>query len=374
MPQKTNGVYIVSDKKEYKQFLEFPYTLYKNHPFWVPPLRLLQSDILNQSKNPFYQNAEMAMFLAESDGKLAGRIAAIHNRTYNEYTGTNSGFFGFFECLDNQKAADLLFKVAEDWLRDRGVEQIYGPMSPNMMGEIGVLIEGFELKPMFLMPYNYPYYDQLITNTGYTKHVDLLAYYLTKDASELDRAKKAEELVLRRYPSLSVRKVNLRDWKNELITIREIFNSAWSKNWGFTPISKEEFEFLVSDLRYILDPDLTLVVEDNNKPVAFSIGLPDVNMILGNMNGKLLPTGWYKLLTGIKKCDVLRLALMGILPDYQGKGIDALMNLHSIRNGLAKGYWAAEFSWLLETNAPVINLAERFGSVLTKRYRMYIKQ
>jgi GNAT superfamily N-acetyltransferase len=374
MQLKTNGVVIVTTKKEHKQFLELPYFLYKDNPNWVAPLRLLQSDLLNQKKNPFFKNAEMATFIAESDGKPAGRIAAIHNRTYNDYTGTNSGFFGFFECVDNQKVADLLFKVAEDWLKTRGVEQIFGPMSPNMMGEIGVLIEGFEHRPMFLMPYNFPYYDSLISNAGYSKHVDLLAYYLTKEATELDRAKKAQELVLRRYPSLQVRKVNLKDWKNELIIIREIFNSAWANNWGFTPISKEEFQFLVSDLRYILDPDLSLVVVDGTTPVAFSIGIPDINMILANMEGKLLPFGWFKLLSRLKKLDVLRLALMGILPDYQGRGIDALMNFHTIQNGLAKGYWAAEFSWLLETNTPVINLAERFGSVRTKRYRIYKKQ
>jgi GNAT superfamily N-acetyltransferase len=374
MQLKTNGVSIVTTPKEHKLFVELPYSLYEGISNWVPPLRVFQKDQLNQEKNPFYRNADMATFLAEVDGKPAGRIAAIHNRSYNDYTGTNSGFFGFFECIEDQNVANLLFKVAEDWLRNRKVESIYGPMSPNMMGEIGVLIEGFEHKPTFLMPYNFPYYDRLITEAGYTKHVDLLAYFLTKDSSELDRAKKAEDLVLRRYPSLTVRKVNLKKWKEELVLIRDIFNSAWSKNWGFTPISKDEFEFLVNDLKYILDPDLTLVVQDGDRPVAFSIGLPDINMILSGMNGKLLPLGWYKLLSGIKKIDVLRLALMGIIPEYQGKGIDALMNLNSIRNGIAKGFWAAEFSWLLETNIPVINVCERFGATCTKRYRMYKKQ
>lgn len=374
MSKKTNGIIFVSDKREEKQFLEFPYDFYKGDNNWVPPLRLMQKDILNRSKNPFYENAEMAMFLAESNGKIAGRIAAIHNRSYNEHSGTNTGFFGFFECIDNQTTANLLFKVAEDWLKLRDVDAIYGPLSPSMMGEIGVLVEGFDLSPMFLMPYNKSHYDKLITQAGYVKEIDLLAYYVTDQATELERSKKAETLVQRRYPQLSVRKMNMRNWKKELITVRDIFNKAWANNWGFAPVSAEEFEFLVSDLRYILDPDFAIVVENDGVPVAFSIGLADINMILKNMNGKLLPFGWWKLLRGIKKLGVMRVPLMGVIPEFHGKGIDGLLNLHTIRNGLAKGFYAAEFSWLLETNIGIINVAERFGAKLTKRYRVYKKQ
>jgi GNAT superfamily N-acetyltransferase len=374
MQLKTNGVSIVTTKAELKEFIEFPYALYKNHSHWVPPLRILQKDLLNQEKNPFFRNAEMAMFLAESNGKLAGRIAAIHNRTYNEFTGTNSGFFGFFECDDNQKVANLLFKVAEDWLRGKNVENIYGPMSPNMMGEIGVLIEGFDMKPLFMMPYNYPYYDKLISNAGYVKQVDLVAYYITSVYDGIPRANKAENLVLRRYPTLSVRKLDLKRWKHEMGPIREIFNAAWAANWGFAPLSKDEFAYLVTDLRYILNPALAIIVEDQGRPVAFSIGLPDINTLIADLDGKLFPFGWYKLLAGLKKIQTMRLALVGIIPEYQGKGIDALMSLHTVRNGTAVGYNSAEFSWLLETNTPVINVAERFGATFTKRYRMYKKQ
>lgn len=369
-----HGVRIVESVSDERAFLNFPYNLYAGHPVWVPPLRLMQKDILSQKKNPFYKHADMALFLAEVDGKPAGRIAAIQNHPFNQHTGEKAGFFGFFDCVNNQQTANLLFKVAGDWLRERGAEVIYGPVSPNMMGEIGTLIEGFDKTPMFLMPYNSPYYDDLITGAGFQKHVDLLAYGLTKDATELSRAEKAETLVLRRYPTLKVRKVNLKKWKEEITVIGDIFNKAWARNWGFAPFTDEEFEFLVGDMRYILEQDLALVVEDEGRPVAFSVALPDINLVLKKVgNGKLLPLGWYKLLTGMKKLRVMRLLLMGIIPEYQGKGVDALMNLHSIRNGLALGYEEAEFSWLLETNTSVINLAERFGAKLTKRYRVYKK-
>lgn len=372
---QTHGVLIVTTREEEKEFLNFPYGLYRDSPNWVAPIRLMQKDVQNVCKNPFYKNADMAMFLAQVDGKPAGRIAAIHNHNYNAHSGETSGFFGFFECIDNQSTANLLFKVATDWLTNRGVTDIYGPMSPNMMGEIGVLVDGFDVSPMFLMPYNYPYYDKLIKGAGFDKHVDLLAYNITKDSTHLSRVEKAESIVMKRYSTLNVRKINLKKWKDEVVIIRDIFNQAWSRNWGFTPLGAEEFEFLVGDMRYLLDTELALVVEDRGKPVAFSVGLPDINIILKQIGtGKLFPTGWYHLLTGIKKIRKLRLLLMGIVPEYQGKGIDALMNLHTIRNGLAKGYTEAEFSWLLETNTSVINLAERFGATITKRYRVYKKQ
>ncbi|KPP95193.1 MAG: hypothetical protein HLUCCA01_04725 [Bacteroidetes bacterium HLUCCA01] len=375
MATTTYGVKLVSSKEDVRNFLEFPYSLYQNSEQWVPHLRLLIKDLIDIKKNPFYKQADTAMFLAEKDGKPAGRIMSIVNNAYNQHAGEKAGFFGFFECIDNQGMADLLFKIAGDWLNERGCEVIYGPMSPNMMGEIGVLVDGFEHSPMFLMPYNDSYYDRLITSAGFQKHVDLLAYYIHKDVTELARAEKAETLVQKRYPGLTIRKINMRKWSDEVVIIREIFNKAWARNWGFAPMSPDEFEFLVGDLRYIVDNDFALVAEDKGRPIAFSVGLPDINRILIKIgNGKLFPTGWYKLLTELKKIKTLRLALMGVLPEYQGKGVDALMNLHTIRNGLAKGYHEAEFSWLLETNTSVINLAERFGAVPTKRYRVYKNQ
>lgn len=335
---------------------------------------LLQKDLTDTQKNPFYKNAEIAFFIAEFNGETAGRIAAIHNRGYNAYTSSNTGFFGFFECIDNQTVANLLFKVAGDWLRERGVDQIFGPMSPNMMGEMGVLVDGFQYSPNFLMPYSKPYYDALITNAGFQKHVDLLAYRITDQTVRMERAMRAEELILHRLPGIRVRSVDLKNFRKEIVIIREIFNKAWAQNWGFAPVSYAEFEFLVNDMRFIIDADFAQVVEVDGKPVAFSISLPDMNLALKKINGRLLPFGFIKLLYHKSKIRDLRTALMGVIPEYHGKGVDAVMHRHTISNGLAKGMKSAEFSWILETNTSVINVAERFGAVLEKRYRIYKNQ
>ena len=216
----------MSDKKDFTRFVEFPYSHYAKDEHWVPPLRVQQRDLLDVHKNPFFEDAEMALFLAEFDGKVAGRIGAIHNKTYNRFNDIEVCFFGFFECIDNQQVADLLFKVAIDWLKDRGLHTVYGPFSPNMMAEIGILIEGFEYDPSLMMPYNKTYYDKLISSAGFTKKVDLLAFRITDEVVDMDRIKKADEIVKKRMPDLKIRDVNLKNIKEETIIIRDIFNKA----------------------------------------------------------------------------------------------------------------------------------------------------
>jgi len=369
-----NSVIFVSEKRELKQFIEFPYKHYKDDKHWIAPLILQQKELLDFEKNPFFKDAEVALFLAEFNGRLAGRIAAIHNKGYNRFTNSNSGFFGFFECIDNQSVANLLFKVAGDWLTEKGITEIYGPMSPNMMAEMGILVEGFEYYPAFLMPYNKPYYESLIKNAGYDKHIDLLAYRITSESVQLDRAMRAEEIVRRRLPNLKIREVNLRKFKSEIVIIHDIFNKAWARNWGFAPLTVDEFEYLVKDMKFMIDTDFAHVAEIDGMPVAFSISLPDINVILKKMDGRLLPTGIFKLLYYKGKIRQVRSALMGVIPEWQGYGIDAVIHQQGIINGLKRGFKNSEMSWLLETNTSMINVAERMGAVLEKRYRIYKKQ
>lgn len=369
-----SGVIFVSDKRELKQFIEFPYKHYKGDAHWIAPLKLQQKELLDVNKNPFYKDADIAMFLAEFNGKVAGRIAAIHNKAYNRFTSTESGFFGFFECINNQAVANLLFKVAEDWLKERDLKVIYGPLSPNMMAEIGVLIDGFEHDPAFLMPYNKSYYDTLIMNAGFEKHIDLLAYKISDESVQLDRALRAEELVKKRIPTLNIRRVNLRKFKDEIVVIHEIFNKAWAPNWGFAPLTVEEFEYLVKDLKFMVDTDFAHVAEIDGKPIAFSISLPDINIVLKKMDGRLFPTGIFKLIFRKNKIRQIRSALMGVIPEWQGKGIDAVIHQQAIINGLKRGFRKSEISWLLETNTSMINVAERMGAALEKRYRIYKKK
>lgn len=370
---ESTGIYLVSDAGERKEFLSLPYSLYKEQPLWIPPLMMEQKKLIDTGKNPFYETADLAMFVATRNGKTAGRIAAIHNKAYNEHHGTNIGFFGFFDCIDDQKVCDLLVKAVGDWFSERGIYEVLGPTNPGMMDVIGVLVEGFEHEPGLLMPYNFPYYDSLLKNAGMEKAMDLFAYRVNKQTVTLDRMARAADIVRSRIPNLTIREVNLKDFEHEVAIIRHIFNRAWAKNWGFVPLSESQFKYLAKDLKTIIDTDFAHVAEVEGIPVAFSVALPDLNQALKHINGKLLPFGILKLLYYARKIHQIRTALMGVIPEFQGKGIDALLHKQTIENGLAKGFDSAELSWILESNVDMIRVAERIGASVEKRYRMYTK-
>lgn len=372
-PIESTGIYLVSDASERKEFLNFPYRLYKEEPLWIPPLMMEQKKLIDTAKNPFYESADLAMFVATRNGKTAGRIAAIHNKAYNEHHGTNIGFFGFFDCIDDQRVCDLLVKAVGDWFSERGIQEVMGPTNPGMMDVIGVLVEGYEHEPGLLMSYNFPYYDSLLKNAGMGKAMDLFAYRVNKQTVTLDRMARAADIVRSRIPNLTIREVNLKDFEHEVAIIRHIFNRAWAKNWGFVPLSESQFKYLAKDLKTIIDTDFAHVAEVEGIPVAFSVALPDLNQALKHINGKLLPFGILKLLYYARKIHQIRTALMGVIPEFQGKGIDALLHKQTIENGLAKGFDSAELSWILESNVDMIRVAERIGASVEKRYRMYTK-
>lgn len=372
--KNTNTIVYVTSKDEKKEFIRFPYSHYADDKYWVPPLLIEQKKLLDTAKNPFYKNAEISLFNASFNGEQAGRIAAIIDRRYNRFHDTKTGFFGFFECINNQSTANLLFKVAEDWLREKGMEQVLGPANPGMMDEIGILVEGFDKYPAILMPYHKEYYDRIIREAGYKKEMDLLTYYVTQDSVDRDRATRAVEIVKKRLPGIHIRKIKLRKIKNEVKIIRELFNSAWKNNWGYIPLTEAEFDQLASDLKSIIDDDFAHIAEIDGKPVAFSVALPDYNQILRNLDGKLFPFGLFKILFNKGKIDKVRTALMGVLPEYQGRGIDVLLHREAIENGLKKNVYSSEVGWILENNVQMIRVAEKIGGTLDKRYRMYGKK
>jgi GNAT superfamily N-acetyltransferase len=367
------GIYRVSTPAEIKTFLEFPYTLYRHHPQWIAPLRMEQKKLVDVKGNPFYEDAELAMFVATKNGVTAGRIAAILNHAHNRHHQTQVGFFGFFDVIDDQQVCNWLLKAATDWISSKGIHEIHGPTSPGMMDVIGVLIEGFDQDPGLLMAYNYDYYDRLLLQAGMQKAVDLLAYRVTKETVTMDRMHRASELVMTRNPGLTIRDVNKRRFEEEAKIIRDIFNKAWARNWGFVPISERQFDYLAKDLKTVVDTDFAHIAEINGTPVAFSVSLPDLNQALKHINGKLLPFGLFKLLYYARKIRQVRTALMGVIPEFQGRGIDALLYSRTIKNGLAKNYESAELSWVLETNIDMMRVAERAGAHVEKKYRMYTK-
>lgn len=366
-----NGVVFVSNSSEKKAFVNFPYRHYKNDEHWIPPLLMDQKKLIDTKKNPFYKDADIALFLAEKNGTIAGRIAAIHNKRFNEYNKNKLGFFGFFECIDDQSVANLLFKVAGDWLKDRGLKGIIGPTNPGMMDEVGLLVEGFEYDPSLLMPYNKPYYEKLILGAGLKPEMDLLAFRATKDTVNLERIERAEAIIRKRLPNIEIRPVDLKKFDREITIIREIFNKAWAGNWGFVPVSQEEFEYIGKDLKTIADPEVIHIAEIEGKPVGFSVALPDFNQALKHIKGRLLPFGIIKVLYFSRKINRGRTALMGVLPEYQGRGIDALLHKEGIVNGLRKGYISSELSWVLKNNLNMVRTAEKIGGYVEKVYRMY---
>jgi GNAT superfamily N-acetyltransferase len=369
----TNSITIVTTDEEKKSFIKFPYSHYSEDKYWVAPLLIEQKKLLNPKKNPFYNNAEIALFTAEHNHKPAGRIAAIIDHRYNEYHNTKTGFFGFFECIDKQSTADLLFRIASDWLRERGMKDVLGPSNPSMMDEIGVLVDGFDKYPSILMPYSKPYYDGLIKNAGFEKAMDLFTYHVTQDSVDRDRANRAVEIVKKRLPGIKIRNLNLKKIHDEVKIIRKIFNAAWKNNWGYIPLSEAEFESLAKDLKSIVDPDFAHIAEIDGEPVAFSVALPDYNQIFRNMNGRLFPIGIFKILWNRKKINKVRTALMGVLPEYHGKGIDVLLHREAIENGLEKNVYSSEVGWILENNVQMIRVAEKIGGMPDKTYRMYKK-
>ena len=370
---ETHQVTFVTTKEEKKKFLHFPYKHYKDDEFWVAPLLIEQKKLQSTEKNPFFNNADIAFFYATLNNKPAGRIAAIIDHRYNRFHNTKTGFFGFFESIDKTETSNLLFKVAEGWLREKGMEQVLGPANPGMMDEIGILVEGFDKYPSILMPYNKSYYDKLLNEAGYKKEMDLLTYLVTQDSVDRDRANRAMEIVKKRLPGITIRKIKLKKIREEVAIIREIFNSAWKNNWGFIPLSTEEFDALAADLKTIVDDDFAHIAEIDGKPVGFSVALPDFNQIFRKMNGRLFPFGLFKILWNKRKINKIRTALMGVIPEYQGKGIDVLLHREAIENGLKKNVYSSEVGWILENNIQMVRVAEKIGGTIDKRYRMYSK-
>jgi GNAT superfamily N-acetyltransferase len=330
-----------------------------------------QKKLIDTEDNPFYNNADISMFLVRQNGKVCGRIAAIEDRRFNEHHDSSTGFFGFFESIDNQNVAKLLIEAAKGWLKDRGLNKVMGPASPSMMDEIGVLVDGFDKYPSILMPYHKPYYDTLLKNEGFEKEMDLYAFRVNQDTVAIDRMRRAGDIVKKRNPGLEIREVNLKKIDREVQIVRNIFNASWSENWGFIPLSEEELSALADDLKMIVNPKFAHIVEVDGEPVAFSIGLPDLNQALRHMNGRLLPFGIFKLLWYRRKIDRIRTLLMGVIPEYRGKGIDALLHLQSIENGRTEGMYSSELSWVLESNENMVRVAKKLGAEIEKTYRMY---
>ena len=366
----------VSTSGQLKSFIDFVHDLYKDDPNYVPELFIAQRDLLTPGKHPFHEHSTVQLFLAYDDKIIVGRIAAILNSNYNTFNSVQEGFFGFFDCIDDQETADLLMNEAISWVKQRGATKILGPVNPSTNEPCGLLIEGFNEPPVVMMTYNAPYYVTLLEHTGFTKNVDLIAYKLTTKDYTGDRLRSLTEALKKRLTSRNItfRPVDLKNFKEEVAKLREIYNSAWDKNLGFVPMTEKEFAYMAKDLKMILDKDFCMLAEHEGKIVGFSLTIPDINQILIKVKrGRLLPAGIFKLLTQRKKINNLRVLALGIVEGYRKTGIDMYFYLSIIDTGIRKNFISAEASWILEHNIPMNKAMLSINGNPYKKYRIYEK-
>lgn len=360
-----------------KEFILCQYGFYKDDPNFVPPLQVDREIVFNPKKNPFFDHAKTDLWIAKRGGKVVGRIAAIEDPRYNEFHGTKIGWFGMYESIDDVAVAQALLSTAEQWVKARGLTEMLGPANFSSNSEWSFLIEGFDTAPVLMMTYNPKYYPALMEKCGYTKAKDLFAYWLDMAEAPPERVSRIAEKV-RQREGITVRPANMKDWDNEVKKIKDVYNAAWEKNWGFVPMTDREFDHLAKDLKMILVPELTLIAEVKGEAVAFCITLPDANHAIKKANGKLttfgLPIGLAKMLLELKKIKTGRLAIMGIKAGFRKRGLDSVLFLDTFNASRKKGWRGGEISWTLEDNALVNRAIEAFGGKKYKTYRVYGKQ
>lgn len=355
-------------------FIKFPYHLYKDDPNWVPPLEMERKDFLNPAKNPWFEFGKVELFLARRAGKVVGRIAAVHDPRYNEFHATKLGFFGMFECVDDAGVASGLFDAAATWVRAQGFFEMMGPLNFSTNYECGVLVEGFYAPPAVLMAYNPRYYPALYESCGFEKAKDLWAWDLSSSVPPPEKVARIAEKI-RARDGVVVRPVRLKDFAAEVRRIKDIYNSAWEKNWGFVPYTEKEFDHIAKDMKAMVVPALLLIAEVKGEPVAFSMTIPDANFAIKAAKGRLtrygFPVGLVKLLLASRKIKRLRLITLGIKEGYRRRGLDAILYLDTLKAARELGYTGGEISWTLEDNHLVNRAIESMGGRKSKTYRLY---
>lgn len=363
----------VQTKADLNEFIKFPWKIYRDDPHWVPPLIIERKEFFDKKKNPFFQHAEVVFYLAKRGAEIVGRITGIVNHNHIKFHQENVGFFGLFECVKDYEIAKALLDSVRDWLKSKGMEIMRGPANFSSNDEWALLVEGFDSPPVIMMSYNPPYYLGFLENYGMVKAKDLYAYFIDKSLPPPERVARMAESI-KNKENVKIRNVNMKKFKDEVERIKQIYNSAWSKNWGFIPMTDEEFDHMAKNLRQIVDPHMVFIAEVDGKPAGFSLALPDFNQVLRRLNGRLFPFGIFKLLwhTKIKnKIDGVRIITMGVVPEFQKRGIDTLFYVETYNMGVKKGYAWAEMSWVLEDNVLMNRTLELLGARLYKKYRIY---
>lgn len=361
-------------KKEIKQFIKFPWEVYKDYPNWVPPLIFDMKNRLNRNKDPFFEFGDAAFFLAIRDGKVVGRVTAHTNSLHVEFHNRNDGFFGYYECLNDNEASQALMKAAEDWLRKKGMTKIIGPENYTIYDEICFMLTGWDADPptpVILENYNPPYYIDLMEKAGYKKEIDWYAFMVGEDTEIKEVFFRIKDRLLKQ--GFVFRPVIFKKIKEETEKVKKIVHGAWAENWGHFPYSDRQFEQIAKGLKLIMDPRVCFMVEKDGESAGCSVSLPDINPSLKKMNGRLFPFGWWHLLRAKKKAIGLRTFLFGVLKEYRNRGLDLVMVLDTIVEGKKAGYQWSECSLVVENNKKMIDPILKWGGRLYRTYRLFSK-
>ena len=361
----------VRNRKKMKAFVNFPRILYRNDPYWVPPMWSEERKAYSGKTNVMLHNNEYVLLLVYEQGTLLGRSLVYIDKDFNRYYSTTIGFFGAFECFDNSEAARLLFSASIGWLKERGMNAIRGPIHP-IAESWGFLLKGYDSLPVLMASFNPPYYHTLMEDSGFEKIKDLLAYEVdTNLGYEIPkRVVRFTKSLLDRHPEFSVRKIDTNNLMKDAEYIWKITNTSLCDNWGYVPVEESVMKDMVRRLKVILDKDAIWFVQDKGIPVGFALGFPDPNAIIKRIGGKLLPTGFISLLLGRKKITRYRLFALGVLSQYHGMGLDVLLYKH-LYDALAGKKILLEANYILEDNWKIRNALEKLDMRRTKEYRIY---
>lgn len=371
----------VESKADLETFLSVPQSILGDDPAWVPPLKMMVRDQLNPTKNPWFVNGEAQLFFAERDGKAVGRISAQVDQSHLNQHNDVTGFFGFFDCADDQDAADALFVAAGKWLTQKGMKQIRGPFSLNINEETGLLVDGFESPPRVAMGHAKPHYQTLVEAAGFEKVRDMFAFLTPMDTALPLKHMKVLQRSIDRNPELSFRHLDPKNYDRDIRILVDLFNAAWAENWGFIPLTEADAKRMADEFKLILIPELVWFAFYEDEPAAMAVALPDLNEMLTDLGGHIWPTGWAKLawrvLTRRTWSSGTRVPLMGVAPRFKNKPLGSVLALVVMgairRESLKLNMRVSEMSWVLEDNTQTRHSLETIGGRVYKTYRVYEK-
>lgn len=364
---------IIKENNRTDDFIKLLWKIYsKKFSNWVPPIKSDLKEILSNN-HPFWKHSERMTLFSYNKNEVVGSVTGIIDNNFIRFHNERTAYFGFFECVDDIEVACELFQELFKWLEENEIKKVIGPLNPSTNYECGLVVEGYNSPPKIMMPYNPYYYKKLIENAGFEKAKDLVAFRYTITDEKLERLNRLTKFCKKRNPEITVRTVNLKDFDNEVKKIKEIYESAWEKNWGFVPVSDEEFYWLAKKIKPLIVSDILQIAFFKEEPIGFLMALPDFNEVQIKLNGKINLWNLFKVLFLTKKIKTARLLTLGIKEKYRKIGVDVVLFYNSLIGGLKHNFKEAEFSWILEDNYITINSAINFGGEIYKRYRIYEK-